>query len=71
MKLSNANVLAALQITSFKILLLSFLKRPDSSQKVQDDHELQEWGRVIGGPPKDPDEITINMKVSYTCVSLI
>ena len=27
------------------------------------DHELQEWGRILGGKGKDPDEVTVNMKV--------
>ncbi|XP_041479658.1 polyunsaturated fatty acid 5-lipoxygenase-like [Lytechinus variegatus] len=34
----------------------------DSAEQVVADHELQEWGRIIGGKGKDPDEVTVNMK---------
>ncbi|XP_071509469.1 polyunsaturated fatty acid 5-lipoxygenase-like [Diadema antillarum] len=34
----------------------------DSAEKVQEDHELQEWGRVLGSVGRDPDEVTVNMK---------
>ncbi|XP_071508865.1 polyunsaturated fatty acid 5-lipoxygenase-like [Diadema antillarum] len=34
----------------------------DSSEKIQQDKELQEWGRFLGGEPKNAEEATVGMQ---------